>query len=96
MIQDPAILANILIVLSVALAMVPVYLVARKIWLTWTRSLDEPEPETYGDDGGHPTAEVCRRAAQKVTRERVRQMTPAPEIGSGLLAGDKSHKKRTE
>ena len=46
----------------------------------------EPEPETHGDDGGHPTAEVCRRAAQKVTRERVRQMTPAPETGSGLRA----------
>ena len=54
MIQDTAILANILIVLFIALAMVPPYLVARKIWLTWTRSLDEPEPETYGDDGGMP------------------------------------------
>ena len=47
------------------------------------------ESETHGNDDGHPTAEVCRRAAEKVTRERVRAM-PAPEIGSGLLAGDKS------
>jgi hypothetical protein len=61
-------------------------------WRIYCGIVDEPEPETYGDDGGVPH-EVCRRAAQKVTRERVRDM-PAPETGSGLLAGDKS--RRTE
>ncbi len=83
-------------------------------WRVWRGIAQVPEPETYGDSGGWPTAaqmhqstkrptaaemhgdeggvpyEVCRQAAQKVTRERVRQTTPAPEIGSGLPAEDQS------
>ena len=43
------------------------------------------QDEDCGDDGGVPH-EVCRRAAEKVTRERIRQTTPAPEISSGLPA----------
>ena len=71
MIQDPAILANILIVLFIALAMVLVYLAGRargRRDLARRRELRRrlDELETHGDEGGHP----------------------APEIGSGLLAGD--------
>ena len=58
MIQDPAILANILIVLFVALAMVPVYLAGRAHGhrLARQRKLRRrpDEPETHGDDGGWP------------------------------------------
>lgn len=68
MIQDTAILANILIVLFSALAMIPVYLAGRacgstiKRRMAIRRRLDEPE--TYGDDGGRPTAaEMQRRQA---------------------------------
>ena len=40
--------ADILIAVSVLVFLAPVYLVARKLWTVFTRSLDEPEPETYG------------------------------------------------
>lgn len=45
-------LADILILAAVLLGLVLPYLAMRKIWLAWTRSLDEPE--TYGDEGGMP------------------------------------------
>ncbi len=42
---------------------------------TWRR---QPEPETYGDDGGHPA--LYGTSLNKPD-------TPAPETGSGLRAG---------
>ena len=46
--------ANVVLFVAVLVFLAPLYLIARKIWLTWTRSLDEPE--TYGDSGGMPPA----------------------------------------
>lgn len=81
MIQDPAILANILIVLFFALCMVLVYLAGRRAGraikhrMAIRRRMDEPE--TYGEEGGHPA--IYNVAPCK---------PDAPEIGSGMLAGD--------
>lgn len=83
--------ADILLLAIVLLFLALLYLIARKIWLTWTCSLDEPE--TYGDNGGHPYREI----PLKLTPDQKRRLrtvvdrmaaTPAPETGSGLLPTD--------
>ncbi len=77
MIQDPAILANILGVVIFALAMVPVYLFGRRHGRELKRlwKLRRREPESFGDEGGHPQPlsdlPPCRSD------------TPAPEIWRG-------------
>lgn len=81
MFQDPDLLANILIVVIFALALVPFYLAGRFYarHLKRLRKLCQ-EPETHGDDGGRP--------APLYDVTPCRPDTPAPQIGCGLLAGN--------
>lgn len=87
MTQDPAILAPILAVVTFAVVMVLAYLAGRgyfndlKRLYYLTRCSRLPEPETYGDDGGHPKPLYAMTPCKPDT--------PAPEIEYGLLAGGK-------
>ena len=77
MIQDPAILANILVVLFFAVAMVLAYLAGR---LHANQRLQDQEPRTYGDNGGMPPLHEMAPCKPD---------TPAPDDGSGPLAGER-------
>ena len=83
MIDDPAIMANILLALFTGLFLVIGWLGIRlcvEILVRRRKQRHEPEPETHGDDGGRP--------APLYDGTPCRPDTPAPEKGSGLLAGD--------
>jgi hypothetical protein len=67
MLDDPAILANILWILVMGLVLALTWWSLRAFWAGIKRRRRMAEPETHGDDGDRP---------------------PAPEIGSGLQAGD--------
>lgn len=98
MIDDPAILANILLVLFIGLFLVIVWLLvsaaARRIMASVSRD-DEPEPETHGDEGGWPITDFGLLTRERnptssaafADRATFKRATPAPEIGPGLLVG---------
>ena len=58
----------------------------RRIW----RGIVErrqPEPETFGDDGGRPTVTPELRRAHELYKQWDAGDMPAPELGSGERAG---------
>ncbi len=102
MIQDPAILANIITALLIALALVVFFLIATAL-LRWmadilvaraTKRRRMAKSETHGDLGGWPTdaewEKLCVEASAARPWDEHDDDTPAPEDGSGLLAKDNS------
>ncbi len=87
--------ADILTVLIILAVVAPLGWLAGRAHGRYLERRREPEPETYGDDGGHPYREI----PLKLTPDQKRRLrtvvdrmadTPAPETGSGLRTGDKS------